>query len=300
MRRLLCLCVVALVLGCGGSPAQKKPDGGGKDATGTTDVGGNVDRVQEALAGDVAGEAAPDGGATQDAPPDLGHEAGDTAPASDASDAAQAADSAGDASSDAAPSDAADAPSDAVEAPSDAADAGETALRLVGFSFAGQVVTVARKGGTGLPLGFDGTVRTERFTGSLSYDPTLLDITVAGDRGKYQSVVGSSFTLTVKGKTITGSTRALMEVENLASSDTFRFRDGPQPLDNTVRIMKLDGVDAPTLSLFIAISGEATMWASDKLPDPFPAIDPTDVPHTFALEDDGGTLLLQMDALTPK
>jgi hypothetical protein len=275
---------VGVVVGGGGSPAQKKPDGGGKDATGTGDAGGTPEHVQEAPAGDVAPEAAPDGGATQDAPADVGPEAGDAAPSSDAT-----ADVAGDGGAD----------TDAA-ASGDASDAGETAPRLIGFSFTGEVVTVARKGGTGLPLGFDGTVRTEKITGSLGYDPTLPDITAAGDRGKYQSIVGSSFTLTVKGKTITGTTRALMEVENLVSSDTFRFRDGPQFLDNTVRIMKLDGVDAPMLSLFIAISGDATLWASDKLPDPFPPIDPTKVAHTFSLEDEGGTLLLQLDTLTPK
>jgi len=182
---------------------KKKPDAGGMDATGTTDVGGVIDRIAEAPAGDVAAETAPDdGGVTSDAPPDGGPQVGDASPETtgDAADVASgdAADGgdAGDAASDAS------AASDA----GDASDAGETAPpRLVGFSFTGSVVTVARAGGTGLPLGFDGTVRTEAITGSLSYDPKLIDTWVPADRGVYQAVVPqSTFTLTVKGKTVTG------------------------------------------------------------------------------------------------
>jgi hypothetical protein len=284
MRRLSALCVVALVAGCGGgsTPAKKKPDAGNKDAVTTTDVGGTLDHVEDAPAAETAGDTAPDAGGTgADAPPDMGPTTGDASP-----------ETAGDTAS-------ADAKDGGV---SDASDAGETAPRLVGFSFAGSVVTVARAdGGVGLPLGFDGTVRTEAVTGSLSYDPTLVDMYLPLNRGVYQAVAPqSTFTLTVKGKTVTGSMRAKLEVEDGTTNDTFRFRDGPQAVDPVVRVMKLDGVDKPRLSLFIAISGgDGTMLTSEKLPDPFPAIDIKKIPHTFSLEDEGGTLLMQLDTLVP-
>jgi hypothetical protein len=287
MRRLLGLCVLAVVLGCAGgsTPKKKQPDGGGNDATGTTDVGGVLDRIAEAPGGDTPSDMLPDdGGTPADAPPDAGPSVGDSSPDTIADVAGEAA------------------AGDAGDAISDTSDAGETAPpRMVGFSFTGTVVTVAPKGGTGLPLGFDATVRTAPIAGSLSYDPKMVDTYVPANRGVYGAIGGSTFTMTVKGKTVTGSDRAQVEVEDGTTSDTFRFRDGPQPLDNTLRIMKLDGVDAPKLSLFIALSGgDGSAWTSDKLPDPFPAIDLAKFPHTFSLEDDGGTLLMQLDTLTPK
>jgi hypothetical protein len=292
MKRVIALCVVALAAGCGGGSAttKKKPDAG-KDALTTTDVGttkdvgGSLDHVEDAPAADMSPD---EGSPVEDAPADLGPTTGDASP-----------DIAGDAAS----TDALDGGVDATDAATDASDAGDTAPRLVGFSFTGSVVTVARSdGGMGLPLGFDGTVRTEGITGSLSYDPSLFDTYVPANRGVYQAVAPqSTFNLTVKGKTVTGSMRAKLEVEDGTTTDTFRFRDGPQAVDNTVRVMKLDGVDAPKLSLFIAISGgDGTMFTSEKLPDPFPAIDIKKVPHTFSLEDEGGTLLLQLDTLAPK
>ena len=83
---------------------------------------------------------------------------------------------------------------------------------------------------------------------------------------------------------------------------TFRFLDGPQA-DTIVRTMKLDGADAPTLKLFIAITdGAGAMLTSDGLPDPFPTVDIANknnfnISHTFSLQDSGGTLLMQLDSL---
>ncbi|HVR03769.1 MAG TPA: hypothetical protein VMT47_16650 [Polyangia bacterium] len=78
--------------------------------------------------------------------------------------------------------------------------------------------------------------------------------------------------------------------------DAFRFLDGPQG-DAVVRIMKLDDVDAPALKLFIAVNSSGALLTSDALPDPFPAIDITKLPHTFSLMDEGGSLAMQLDTL---
>jgi hypothetical protein len=167
-------------------------------------------------------------------------------------------------------------------------------------SFTGEVATVASN-----PLGFDSTARLENVTGSFTYDLRLADqLPTQPQRGRYWSgLVRTAFTFTVKGKTVTGSGYAILEVENLDSSETFRFLDGPQG-DGFPRIMKVDGVDAPTLKLFLAISNGLAAdakwnFTSDALPDPFPPIDITKFPHTFSLSDAGGTLLMQLDALTP-
>jgi hypothetical protein len=264
MRRLSGLCVLALVLGCGGGSTPKKKDGGGndaKDAPGTTDVGGTLDHAAEAPV-----DTPVDGGMPSDAPPDMGPTTGDAA--------------------------------------LDGGDASDVAppIPMVTVFFTGEVVTVARANGTGLPLGFDATVRTEKVSGSFSYDPTLLDLTADAKRGKYEGLPGrTSFTFAVKGKTVTGSIHEQMQAENDLPSDTFRFIDGPQVADNTVRTMKLNGVEAPKLKLFIAISDTTgAMLSSDKLPDPFPTIDITKIAHTFSLEDEGGTLLMQLDTLGNK
>ena len=139
-------------------------------------------------------------------------------------------------------------------------------------------------------------------SGSFTYDLRLLDDEPNDPlRGKYQRGGTTAFTFAVEGHTVTGSGRAIVETENL-SSDTFRFLDGPQN-DGVTRIMHLDGADAPTLTLTIAITdATGAMLTSDALPDPFPMIDianmhSQNISHTFALSDSGGTLLMQLGSL---
>jgi hypothetical protein len=162
----------------------------------------------------------------------------------------------------------------------------------VGFS--GQVVTVASA-----PLGFDSTVRLEAVSGSFTYDLRMVDQLPADPkRGRYEGFTITAFTFTVKGHTITGSGNAQVQTEDL-DPDTFRFLDGPLG-DNVPRVMKFDGADAPTLKLGIAITDSSgAMLSSEALPHPFPTLDITTKPHTFSLQDGGGTLLMQLDALTP-
>lgn len=278
MTRVCGVCVLAVLVGCGGSDGKKKLDAGQSDAADAAkDVAADL-QIESSAGADVAADTI----AQMDTAPETAEPDASDAPADAADGGADAADDmAGDAGADAA---------------GDAA-AEVAAAKLITVGFTGEVVTVATAADGGMPLGFDKTVRTEKVSGSFSYDLAFVDDVLALDRGKYERYGKSAFTFTVKGHTVTGSGNAILQTENLTSSDTFRFIDGPQG-DAALRRMKLDGVDAPTLKLFIAISdSSAAMLTSDKLPDPFPTVDIKNTPHTFSLQDSGGTLLMQLDTL---
>ena len=164
---------------------------------------------------------------------------------------------------------------------------------LVRVDFTGEVVTIA-----GTPLGFDSTARLAKVSGSFAYDLRAGDDAADVKRGHYLHNGTSTFTFTVLSHTVAGSGFAITEVENL-DPDTFRFRDGPQT-DNVSRLMTFDGNAAPMLKLLIAISDGNTFFSSDAQPSPFPTIDITTTPHTFSLMDSGGTMLMQLDTLTPR
>jgi hypothetical protein len=285
MRRLIGACALALLMGCGGSGGgtAQHPDASGTagdagttGAAGTTGGAGTTGAAGAGVAGTTG--AGGTGGA--------GGEAG-TGGIVDAN-----ADDAVDAAS--------DVGSDTV------ADAGgepeAAAPRLVTVAFTGKVVTVAQAPDAGMPLGFDSTVRLAPVSGSFTYDLRIFDSEPADPlRGKYQHDGTSAFSFAIKGHTVAGSAKALVETEDL-NPDTFRFLDGPQA-DTIVRTMKLDGADAPALKLVIAITdGAGAMLTSDALPDPFPTIDIANknnfnISHTFSLQDNGGTLLMQLDSL---
>jgi len=173
------------------------------------------------------------------------------------------------------------------------AGAGGQAPLFIHVDFTGEVVTVAS-----MPLGFDSSVRLARVSGSFAYDLRVGDGQGDMTRGRYQHGGSSQFTVTVSGHTVAGSGLAFTEIENL-DPDTFRFRDGPQN-DPITRVMTFDGNASPTLKLTIAISDGNTLFSSDVQPNPFPAIDIANTPHTFSLQDAGGTLLMQLDTLVPR
>jgi hypothetical protein len=191
---------------------------------------------------------------------------------------------------------------DAADASSDAGEVEAAGPRLITVAYTGAVATVA-----GTPLGFDSTVRTEPVSGSFTYDAHMLDdLPNDPKRGRWQRGGMTAFTFTVKGHTVTGSGTALLETENL-DPDTFRFRDGPQG-DTVPRIMKLDGVAAPALVLFLAITDTTgAMLTSDALPDPFPKLNIAnkdggfEISHTFSIQDTSSSpsssLLMQLDTL---
>jgi hypothetical protein len=164
---------------------------------------------------------------------------------------------------------------------------------LVTLQFSGTVQTVA-----GTPLGLNSSVRLAAVSGEFAYDLRIADQNPTDpQRGLYPHNGSSLFTFTVSGHTVIGSGLARVEVEDL-NPDTFRFRDGQQN-DGVTRLMKLDGAGDPSLALTIAITdGSGAALTSDKLPDPFPFTNITAFPHTFSLQDSGGTLLMQLDAVT--
>jgi hypothetical protein len=186
---------------------------------------------------------------------------------------------------------AADAP--AIDAGSDGGAADGLAPRLVTVHFTGAVATV-----TGQPLGLGDPARAAPVSGSFTYDLQTRDQLPADPRrGRFEHGTTSAFTFTVLGHTVSGSGWAIVQTEDL-DPDTFRYLDGPQG-DGVPRVMKLDGAPAPTLKLGIAITDSTgALLKSDALPDPFPAVDIAHLPHTFSLEDQGGTLLMQLDTLT--
>jgi hypothetical protein len=230
-----------------------------------------------------------------DAPADTGTESAVDASAETAADAPG-----GDTAPGGDANDAADVRADGLVADDGASDLSQVeaaAPRLVTVAYTGTVITVV-----GTPLGFDSTVRTEPVSGSFTYDLRLVDDLPSDPKnGKWQRGGTTAFTFTVKGHTVTGSGAALLETQDL-NPDTFRFLDGPQ-LDGVTRIMKLDGVGAPDIVLFLSITDSSgAMLTSDALPDPFPMLDIAnksnfDISHTFSIKDTNGTLLMQLATL---
>ena len=62
--------------------------------------------------------------------------------------------------------------------------------------------------------------------------------------------------------------------------------------------MSVDGVGNAALVLFIVITDtRGVALSSDAQPDPFPFTNITSYPHTFSIQDGGGTLLMQLDSI---
>jgi hypothetical protein len=154
------------------------------------------------------------------------------------------------------------------------------------------VARVATSSGTafGLSVPMDTEV-----TGSFTYDTSTPDTNVSESRGDYYHTAGA-FTASITGfaTVITGSSTPLVRVENL-SVDTFRFNDGPD-MGGT---MAINAQDDPDVQVGISVTdGSGTAFPNDDLPAFFP-FDFTQMPHTFSLKDDRGTLLLQVLSVTP-
>jgi hypothetical protein len=187
----------------------------------------------------------------------------------------------------------ADTGADVALPPDSAADLGPVLVRL---SFTGKVLTVA-----GSPLGLSSSVINMPVSGSFAYDLRVPDDKPTDpQRGLYKHYGTSQFTFVLAGHTVEGSGNAFVETEDNLPPDTFRFRDGFQLNDPIVRIMKLDGVDAPSLVLLIAITDTTgAMLSSDAEPNPFPTVPFPSTPHTFSIDDGSSTLLMQLDSLGP-
>jgi hypothetical protein len=282
---------VLLGLGCGSGGAKSNSPGAAGAAGNATGAAGAAGSATGSggSAGSAAGGAAgsqPDGSAGAPGGSGTAGGAGTTAGAGMDGGAGTAPDSG--------PGDAADA-SDAVGDASSEAEAASP--RLVTVAFSGQVVTVAT-----MPLGLDSSARLAPVSGSFTYDLSLIDeLPLDPNNGRYQANGTNTFTFTVLGHTVTGSGKARVDVQHLTPA-TFRFVDGPQG-DGITRVMKLDGVDDPSLKLTIAITDNSgAMLTSKALPDPFPTVDIANkmsfnIAHTFALTDTGGTLSMQLATL---
>ncbi|HNC95971.1 MAG TPA: hypothetical protein PKW90_07595 [Myxococcota bacterium] len=162
----------------------------------------------------------------------------------------------------------------------------------VTLSFEGTIATIAE-----LPLGLDDSWRESRVTGSFTYDLTMDD--TSGDilRGDYRHFHNGAFTLNVAGRVVTGTSSPTVEIENL-DPDTFRFLD--QAILGTfgAESMQVDAVDHPDLTVSFAVTDSSgAAFRDDALPVTFPMLDIATYPHTFAVEDDGGTLLLQLSQM---
>jgi hypothetical protein len=164
----------------------------------------------------------------------------------------------------------------------------------VTIDFAGKVVTVA-----GTPFGFDDSVRQTNVTGSFTYDRGGPDTNVDTMRSEFDHEGGGGpFTLSVGGRTITGSDQPVVSIELF--SDTFRWVDGPQILDDSpFRAAAVDGVTDPEIKILLAVTPtiEAPVFPTDALPEQFPFTQmdlAEDAAMTFAVEDANGTLLMQL------
>lgn len=161
------------------------------------------------------------------------------------------------------------------------------------LKFKGTVATVADK-----PLGLDDSVRTSDVSGTFAYLPCLPDQEPDPKRGIYEHPSGGAFSLSVGGRSITGSGQPRLEVENL-DPDTIRWRDGKIPLDTRERVMFVDDKPAADLEVLIAITdGSGGALSNDAPPTRFPYLDIASFPHTFSVSDSNGTLLLQLSAMT--
>jgi hypothetical protein len=163
----------------------------------------------------------------------------------------------------------------------------------VTLTFAGTVETVAKT-----PLGLDASVRTTAVSGSFAYLPCVPDQDSDPQRGVYRHPGRGDFSLSVGGHSVVGSGRPLVEAENF-DPDTIRWRDGNIPLDPVTRVMTVDGSPSPSLEVTIAITdGPGAALSNDALPTMFPFLNIASYPHTFAVQDSGGTLLIQLSSLT--
>lgn len=165
--------------------------------------------------------------------------------------------------------------------------------KIVTIHFEGLVATVADR-----PLGLGEEIRDTPVSGSFSYDLTQDDSSGDNLRGNYRHYHTTPFQLQVAERSIQGTSSPTVTVENL-DPDTFRFED--QGIGGTFghEYFLVDGREHPDLSVIIAITDDSgAAFTDDALPPEFPMLDIVNFPHTAALEDDGGTLLMQWTVLS--
>ncbi len=167
-------------------------------------------------------------------------------------------------------------------------DTGNAAERPVTVSFTGWLATVADS-----PLGMGDADRDSEVTGSFTYNAARGDDSASGaDRGEYAHAGDGAFELEIGGHRVSGSGSPVVTVIP-GSSACFYYEDGPRFPDYEWPHMWLDGDEDEVLNVWIALC-DGIELSDDRLPEVFPAYDPTSSSHTFSVEDAGGTALLQL------
>lgn len=179
----------------------------------------------------------------------------------------------------------------AADSGTDSGDTGDDppAVIDVFVAFTGEAATVV-EGSPWLP----DVVQHTPVSGRFAYASATPDADET-ERGWYPFHGGSLLELHVGDHLIEGSWDAAGELDGYG---TFRFIDGEQ-LSEPKHAMTVDGVVADDFGLWTAFTDE-TLFPGDALPNPFPTVDPSRVPHTFLLADDGGRVLIQLDTLGPE
>ena len=164
---------------------------------------------------------------------------------------------------------------------------------------------------SGNPFGLDISDLNTSVTGFFRYNSDTPDQNASSTRGDYPhdpvegGLGGGGFEAnfspnSVADFVIAGSETPFVNIEDFASSETFRFRDGPDTF-SPGGIMFFNGVLDPNLRLELAITDpSASSFADDSLPgNPFPMNLPPSLPHTFSIRDlsSGGTVLMQFQSL---
>ncbi len=114
--------------------------------------------------------------------------------------------------------------------------------------------------------------------------------------GEYQHDGNAAYLASFLGHEVTGSETPFYWVDLVdgdPESDTFRIYDGPTPVGFEGGTMSFDGTPDTDIQLFVAITED--VFDNDDLIDPFPFYDfgVLGTTHTFSLEDEEGTMLLQ-------
>jgi hypothetical protein len=146
-----------------------------------------------------------------------------------------------------------------------------------------------------MPLGIN-VPRLTPVTGTFTFDTSTPDVLpLDPDDGDYpHDTGGGAFTAIFLGHSLVGSATPLVEIRQLTS--TFRFIDGPGFFGDEGGVMSFDGNPDEDIELWFS-AGTETDMVDDSLINPFPDYDFDSfvgTPHTFSIEDDSGTMLLQM------
>ena len=154
--------------------------------------------------------------------------------------------------------------------------------------FVGKMVTIS-----GIPLGLGDTDRETPVTGRFGWKPCIADGDSFEGYGTFPHGGDALFELDWADGSVRGSGFASVETVVWDDSQTFRYVDGARvaAVDGSPPQMTLNDVPAADLSLWMSLTVVDQLDA-DVAPASL-TIDPA-LPHTFSLEDSGGTLLLQL------